>query len=70
MSVDISMGMNMSALRLGWAHNLLKLGYGQRKERLECGKGAFIKRRGREKKRREDNRIEILYDIRQVFQSE
>jgi hypothetical protein len=37
MSVDISMGMNMSALRLGWAHNLLKLGYGQRKERLECG---------------------------------
>jgi hypothetical protein len=52
MSVDISMGMNMSALRLGWAHNLLKLGYGQRKERLECGKGAFIKRSGREEKKK------------------
>jgi hypothetical protein len=31
---------------------LLKLGYGQRKERLECGKGAFIKRSGREEKKK------------------
>jgi hypothetical protein len=38
----------------------LKLGYGQRKERLECGKGAFIKRSGRNKrvKKEKEDKIE------------